>query len=101
MNGVRRILGERAPLCTVSFFCFFVTKRLLLHQDVYLHQLQFIMQVCLINFMGTVLAIIVVKDEFCLPLFYANPFIAVTQPMHTFLFLLYLRICPKKSFLLA
>ena len=69
------------------FVFFFVTKRLLLHQDVYLHQLQFIMQACLINFMGTVLTIIVVKDEFCLPLFYANPFIAVTQPMHTFLFL--------------
>ncbi len=77
----------REPHYVLFRFFFAVTKRLLLHRDVCLHQLQFIMQVCLINFMGTVLAIIVVKDEFSLSLFYANPFIAVTQPMHTFLFL--------------
>lgn len=68
MNGVRRILGERTPLCPASFF-FVNTKRLLLHRDVYLHQLQFNMQVCLINFMGIVLTIIVVKDEFLFPFF--------------------------------
>jgi len=67
MNGVRRILGERTPLRPASFF--FDTKHLLLHRDVYLHQLQFNMQACLINFMGIVLAIIVVNYEFLYPLF--------------------------------
>ena len=63
MNGVRRILGERTPLLSCLSF-FFDTKRLLLHRDVYLHQLQFNMQVCLINVMGIVLTIIVVNYEF-------------------------------------